>query len=180
MQIVILGNSGSGKSTLARALAAPAQTPLLDLDTIVWEPGQIAVPRPLAAVHADLDRFSAEHADWIAEGCYGGLAERLLGLASGPARTAPPPPSSASAPASGLAPELIFLNPGEAVCLRNCRARPWEPHKYASKADQDAKLAFLLGWVSDYYRRANDASLARHRAIYDAYAGPKRELTEEP
>ena len=170
MRIVIIGNSGSGKSTLARELAAPARTPLLDLDTIFWEPGQIAVPRPPPAVHADLDRFCAEHADWIAEGCYGGLAERMLGLAPGPAAS-----SAGSAPEAR--PELIFMNPGEAACLRNCRARPWEPHKYASKADQDCQLEFLLGWVSDYYRRASDASLARHRAIFDAYSGPKRELT---
>jgi len=157
MQIVIIGNSGSGKSTLARELAAPAQTPLLDLDTIVWEPGKIAVERPLEAVHADLDRFCAEHDAWIVEGCYSKLAERLL--------------------AREPAPELYFMNPGEAACLRNCRARPWEPHKYASKEEQDAKLPFLLGWVSDYYRRTDGASLARHRAIFDAYRGPKRELT---
>lgn len=155
-RIVIIGNSGSGKSTLARRLAAPGQ-PVLDLDTIVWEPGQIAVPRPPEAVHADLDRFCAEHAAWIVEGCYGALAERLL--------------------AQGPEPELIFLNPGEAACLRNCRARPWEPHKYASKEAQDGKLELLLAWVSDYYRREGDASLARHRAIFDGYGGPKRELT---
>jgi adenylate kinase family enzyme len=155
-RIVILGNSGSGKSTLARRLAAPGQTPVLDLDTIVWEPGQIAVARPLPAVHADLDRFCAEHAAWIIEGCYGALAERLL--------------------AGEPAPELLFVNPGEAACLRNCRARPWEPHKYASKEAQDEKLAFLLAWVSDYYRRTDDTSLARHRAIFDAYRGPKCEL----
>jgi adenylate kinase family enzyme len=156
-RIVILGNSGSGKSTLARQLAAPEQTPLLDLDTIVWEPGQIAVPRSLEAVHADLDRFCAEHDAWIIEGCYGALAERLLAREPGP--------------------ELIFMNPGEAACLRNCRARPWEPHKYASKEEQDQKLELLLGWVSDYYRRADDTSLARHLTIFDGYRGPKRELT---
>ncbi len=153
-RIAIIGNAGSGKSTLARRLAAPGRTPVLDLDTIVWEPGQIAVPRPQPAVHADLDRFCAEHDAWIVEGCYSGLAERLL--AQGP--------------------ELIFLNPGEAACLRNCRARSWEPHKYASKEAQDEQLEFLLAWVSDYYRRADGASLARHRAIFDAYQGPKREL----
>lgn len=157
MRIVIIGNSGSGKSTRARELAAPQSTPLLDLDTIVWEPGKIAVPRPLDAVHADFDRFCAEHASWIIEGCYGALAERLLSLAPSP--------------------ELIFMNPGEAACLRNCRARPWEPHKYASKEDQDSKLELLLAWVSDYYRRADDTSFARHLAIFDGYAGPKRELT---
>jgi adenylate kinase family enzyme len=179
MRTVVIGNSGAGKSTLARALAAPAGTPLLDLDTIVWEPGKIAVPRPIEAVHADLDRFCAEHAGWIAEGCYGGLAERLLGLAPGPARDAGAGRVDAGSPPPAR-PELIFMNPGEAACLRNCRARPWEPHKYVSKAEQDEKLAFLLAWVSDYYRRTSDASLARHRAIFDAYDGPKREITEQP
>jgi adenylate kinase family enzyme len=156
MQIVIIGNAGSGKSTLARRLAGPAGTPVLDLDTIVWEPGQVAVLRPPDAVHADLDRFCTDHEDWIVEGCYGDLAERLL----------------------IWNPELIFVNPGEAACLRNCRARPWEPHKYASKEVQDGTLEHLLAWVSDYYRRTEGASLARHRAIFDAYRGPKREITE--
>ena len=74
-------------------------------------------------------------------------------------------------------PELVFLNPGLAACLQNCRNRPWEPHKYASRAEQDSKLEFLLDWVADYYRRDGDMSLVRHRAIFDAYQGPKRELT---
>jgi adenylate kinase family enzyme len=155
MQIVIIGNAGSGKSTLARQLAEPAGTPVLDLDTIVWEPDQVAVLRPPDAVHADLDRFCTDREDWIIEGCYSDLAERLL----------------------IWNPELIFVNPGEAACLRNCRARPWEPHKYASKEVQDSKLEYLLAWVSDYYRRADGASLARHRAIFDGYRGPKREIT---
>jgi adenylate kinase family enzyme len=154
MRIVIIGNAGSGKSTLARELAGRAATPILDLDTIVWEPARIAVPRPTEAVHADLDRFCSAHEHWIVEGCYGGLTERLL----------------------AWNPELIFMNPGEAACLRNCRARPWEPHKYESREAQDSKLDFLLGWVSGYYRRTDDISLTRHRAIFDAYRGPKREI----
>ena len=154
MQIVILGNSGSGKSTLARRLAAGA-TPILDLDTIVWEPGQIAVPRAPGAAIADLDAFCARHADWIVEGCYGDIAAHAL----------------------RQEPELIVLDPGEAACLAHCRARPWEPHKYASKAAQDDKLPVLLAWVSAYYTRDGDMSRARHRAIYDAYQGPKRLLT---
>src|SRR5688572_11313086 len=80
MRIVIIGNSGSGKSTLARRLATPDGVPVLDLDTIVWEPDESAVRRPTAAVHEDLDRFCAEHKHWIVEGCYGDLAERLLPL----------------------------------------------------------------------------------------------------
>jgi adenylate kinase family enzyme len=156
-RVVIIGNSGSGKSTLARKLAEASGAAMLDIDTIVWEPGKIAVPRAPQAAQADLDKFCTAHTDWIAEGCYGGLAEYAL----------------------RWKPELIFVNPGEAACLANCRARPWEPHKYASKAEQDSKLEFLLTWVSDYYTRGGDMSLARHRAIYDAYTGPKREITRQ-
>lgn len=156
-RIVIIGNSGSGKSTLAHKLAKETGAPTLDLDTIVCEPGKTAVPRAPEAAQADLDKFCNANADWITEGCYGALAEYAL----------------------RWKPELIFVNPGEATCLVNCRARPWEPHKYASKAEQDSKLEFLLQWASDYYTRDGDMSLARHRAIYDAYTGPKREITQQ-
>ena len=54
MRLLIIGNSGSGKSWRARTLAAQHGLPHLDLDTIVWEPGQIAVPRAPEQVRADL------------------------------------------------------------------------------------------------------------------------------
>lgn len=152
-RIAILGNSGSGKSTLAAALSAESATPVLDLDAIYWEPKKIAVPRPPEAVLADLNAFCMGSKGWIVEGCYGDLISAVL----------------------RWDPELVFVNPGEEVCLRHCRARPWEPAKYASKAEQDAKLDFLLGWVSDYYKRDGTMSLKGHRAVFDAYAGPKRE-----
>lgn len=155
MRIAIFGNSGSGKTTLAQQLARGGAIPVLDLDTIVWEPNQIAVRRPADAVLADLDRFCATNESWIIEGCYGDLIAAAL-----PFR-----------------PELIFVNPGLDACLRNCRSRPWEPHKYASPAEQDQHLAFLLGWVRDYYHRDGDMSLGAHRALFDAYDGPKRETT---
>jgi len=151
MRVAIVGNSGSGKSTLARQLAAGG-TLVLDLDTIAWEPNQIAVARTREAALADLDRFCA-HSAWIVEGCYGDLIEHAL----------------------VHTPELVFVNPGEEACVRNCRARPWEPHKYASKAEQDAKLDYLLAWVSDYYRRTDAMSYANHRALFNGYSGSKRE-----
>jgi adenylate kinase family enzyme len=149
----ILGNSGSGKTTLARELSARSGAPVLDLDSIVWEPGKIAVPRAPEAALAELDAFCASSEDWIVEGCYADLIAATL----------------------RWTPELVFVNPGEDACLRHCRSRPWEPSKYASKAEQDSKLEFLLAWVSDYYRREGTMSLKAHRDVFDGYNGPKRE-----
>ncbi len=158
MRIAILGNSGSGKSTLARWLAGRAGAALLDLDTVAWEPGQVAVPRSPEAAQADVRAFCEGHPHWVVEGCYAGL----IGVAL------------------AQRPLLLFLNPGEAQCVANCQARPWEPHKYASKAEQDERLAFLLAWVRDYTTRSGDMSLAGHRACFAAYAGPKAELGAQP
>jgi hypothetical protein len=66
---------------------------------------------------------------------------------------------------------------GAEACKEHCRQRPWEPHKYVSRAEQDAKLQFLLQWVDDYYVRDGSMSLKGHRALFDGYSGPKREVT---
>jgi len=58
MRVAIVGNSGSGKSTLARRLAADSGTPTLDLDTVAWEPGQIAVSRAVGEAIADVRAVS--------------------------------------------------------------------------------------------------------------------------
>lgn len=158
MRLAILGNSGSGKSTLARNLATRTGTPAVDLDTFAWEPGQVAVPRDPALAAADVAAFCATHQAWIIEGCYAELIRATL-----PHR-----------------PTLVFLEPGVEACLAHCRARPWEPHKYASKAEQDARLTFLLDWVRAYYTREGDLSLAAHQALFEAYEGPKQKLTAAP
>jgi adenylate kinase family enzyme len=156
MRIVILGNAGSGKSTLAKSLARTQGMPWLDLDTLVWEADQVAVERPDALVFADLAQFCRESEDWVIDGCYGDLVEAVL----------------------PRGPLLIFLEPGETVCVANCRARPWEPHKYRSQQEQDDHLEHLLGWVRSYYDLDGSMSLAGHRAVFEAYAGPKRLVTK--
>lgn len=155
MRIAIFGNSGSGKSTLAQAIAATYGLRALDLDTVAWEPAKIAVPRAQAIAIADVNRFCEAHHGWVVEGCYGKLIEATL----------------------EHAPLLLFVEPGMEACLANCRSRPWEPHKYASKREQDEKLEFLLAWVGQYYSRNDDLSLVAHQALFDAYQGPKRKLT---
>jgi adenylate kinase family enzyme len=153
MRILVFGNSGSGKSTLAKQLSEAHDLPHLDLDSIVWEPGQIAVLRRPESIAASLSAFLAENERWVIEGCYGELVEA----------------------ASGSCTELVFLNPGLETCLERNRQRPWEPHKYASKEDQDAMLDNLQTWVADYYERQDQWSYHAHRRIFDSFAGRKSE-----
>jgi adenylate kinase family enzyme len=158
MRVLIIGNSGSGKTTLARTLAVKHRLAHLDLDSIVWEPGQIAVQRPAHAITASLRQFLTDHDTWAIEGCYGELVEA----------------------ASPQCTQLIFLNPGLAMCLANNRSRPWESHKYASIQQQDAMLGVLQAWVSDYYTRTGPWSYEAHRRIFDSHIGPKVEYTDLP
>jgi adenylate kinase family enzyme len=153
-RVLIVGNSGSGKSTLAARLAAAYGLAHLDLDGIVWEPGEVAVQRPLTVAAALLDDFAASHPAWVIEGCYGELVSRLLPRCTW----------------------LLFLDPGREACLGNNRRRPWEPHKYATPAAQDAMLEALQGWVAGYYARDDAWSLTAHAALFAGFAGRKRRL----
>lgn len=155
MKVVIIGNAGSGKSTLAQAIAGERGWPVLDLDTVVWEPQQIAVPRVEADAQRDVEVFCASTADWIIEGCYAELVAISL----------------------RHSPLLLFLDPGMQQCLENCMGRPWERHKFASKVEQDERLAFLLSWVREYYTRDGSMSLRAHETLFERYLGPKRRLT---
>jgi adenylate kinase family enzyme len=154
-RIVIFGNAGSGKSTYAVHLSKVEGLAHLDLDTLVWEPRLVAVPRSGDVVEGDLNRFLGSQTRWVIEGCYSEWVEL----------------------ASRHCTELVFLNPGEAVCLAHCRARPWEPHKYVSSVEQDKMLDFLLSWVRAYYTRDESCSLMRHQQLFQAFTGPKREVT---
>ena len=156
MRILIVGNSGSGKSTLASALARDRALAHLDLDPLAWEPGLPPVRRAIAASLADVARFTDLHERWVIEGCYADLLRELAPQAT----------------------ELVFLNPGVEACVRHCLARPWEPHKYASAADQARQLEPLLVWVREYATRDDACSLVAHRRLYDDFAGPKREVVD--
>lgn len=148
-----MGNSGSGKSTLARRLVAGESVAVLDLDLVFWQPG-VAVERPSEERIAEVRRFCGEHDSWIIEGCYADLIEASL----------------------EWNPELIFLDPGLEACVRNCRRRPHEPHKYRSKEEQDANLEFLIQWVEGYYQRDGVMSYAAHQELFEGYGGVKRKV----
>jgi adenylate kinase family enzyme len=158
MRVSILGNSGSGKSTLANWLAQSANLAILDLDSVAWEPQQPAVARSSPLAKADIFAFCTTHRRWVLEGCYGNLIEATF----------------------QFQPFLIFLNPGLESCTAHCLSRPWEPHKYRSRQDQDANLQFLLSWIAEYYRRDGPMSLSAHQTVFDRYPGRKVELKRVP
>lgn len=153
MKVVVVGNSGSGKSTLAKRLSRARRLAHLDLDTLAWLPGPVR--RPLAESEAKIGEFIAACPQWIIEGCYADLLGTPLAHAS----------------------RLVFLNPGVEACIANARARPFEPHKYATKEAQDANLGMLERWIREYETRTDEFSLQAHRTLFDAFAGPKVELT---
>jgi adenylate kinase family enzyme len=153
VRYVVVGNSGSGKSTLAGRLASSGLAHL-DLDTLAWEPVTPPRRRPVAASARELDAFLERNLRWIVEGCYADLLALVTPRCT----------------------RLVFLNPGVDACIANARARPWEPHKYATKEAQDANLDMLIGWIRDYAVRSDEFSFAAHRALYDGFAGDKIEL----
>ncbi len=73
--------------------------------------------------------------------------------------------------------EMIFLNPGVDTCVKNCRNRPWEKHKYKSKEEQDQNLEMLLDWVRNYPARSDEFSLAAHQKLFNEYSGKKTQFT---
>lgn len=155
-RILIYGNAGSGKTTMARVVAREFGVAHLSLDDICW--ATVGVLLPLAERIAALEAFIAEHPGWVIDGCYGDLVEAALPHCS----------------------ELRFLNPGVEVCVNNCRSRPWEPAYCESPEQQVRLLEPLIEFVRQYDTRQDEFSLARHRAIFDSFTGPKREYLDLP
>ncbi len=157
MRVVVFGNSGAGKSTLARGLAEEGLAHL-DLDTLAWqptEPGGTPVRRALDEADAAIRAFTAVHDQWVIEGCYADLLARVLSDAT----------------------KLVFLDPGVEVCQAHARGRPFEPHKYDSRAAQDANLPMLLDWIAAYPAREGPLGRSAHLALYEAFDGDKEHRT---
>lgn len=151
-RVIVYGNAGSGKTTMARGLGLP----VLSLDSIAWSAG--AVRAPLGESLAALDAFMRDHAEWVIEGCYGDLIEHAVPRCT----------------------ELHFLNPGVETCIANARARPWEPSYCESPEEQQRLLGPLIEFIRLYDTRDDEYGLARHRTIFEAHTGSKREYDRLP
>ena len=150
-KVLIFGNSGSGKTSLASQMVKDLNIPCLDLDTISW--ASSGVRKSFEDSLSEMHSFIQQNDSWIIEGCYGSLL----------------------AAAARHCTEMHFLNPGIKVCLQHNRQRPWEPHKYPSKAAQDKNLEMLQDWVKEYENREDEFSLQYHQAIFDGFTGSKQE-----
>ncbi|MFK8015460.1 MAG: shikimate kinase [Gammaproteobacteria bacterium] len=153
-RVLILGNSGSGKSTLAKRLCASHQCAHLDLDTLAWLPTQPPTRQPLGESAVEIDAFMARNDAWVIEGCY----TDLLDLAKIRAR------------------ELVLMDISVSDCQANARGRPFEPHKYASKEEQDRNLDMLLAWIAQYAERDDTFSAAAHRSFFESFGGTRHRL----
>lgn len=154
-RVLIVGNSGAGKSTLAKRLAAERDALHLDLDPYAWLPTTPPSRKPLPDAEAAIREALDGHERWVVEGCYADLVGLL----------------------SGDADELVFLDVPVSVCQDHARARPWEPHKYASKEEQDANLPMLLDWIATYPTREGPLGRPSHEALYAAFDGDRRRVT---
>ncbi|MCB1669896.1 MAG: AAA family ATPase [Pseudomonadales bacterium] len=154
-KVLVVGNSGSGKTTLARRLQQTLGLAHLDLDTLAWMPGMPPQRRPLEDSAAQIAEFLQTQQGWVVEGCYADLLALLEEEAE----------------------HLVFLQVSEQECVANARNRPFEPHKYSSRAAQDRNLEMLIQWIGDYGNRTDSCSLSAHEALYQAFTGRRHRLT---
>ena len=150
-KLLIFGNSGSGKSTLAKELCDSERLAHLDLDTLAWEATDPPERKSLNESNEKIQIFIKSSNGWVIEGCYTDLLEKALPFSN----------------------EIIFMNLPIETCIVNAKNRPWEPHKYGSKEEQDANLEMLIDWISQYNKRADTFSEQAHRALYDSFQGNK-------
>lgn len=152
MRTLIIGNSGSGKTTLGRRLAHLEHARFMSLDELAFVEG--VTRQPLHKSVGDGLTFLRAHPRVVLEGCYADIGHGLVAELE----------------------RLVLLNPGTQTCVAHCRARPWEPDKFASEAAQNALLNNLIEWVATYDEREDEYGLRAHRALFDVFAGAKVEL----
>jgi adenylate kinase family enzyme len=150
-KILIFGNSGSGKSTLAKSISAENNAAHLDLDTIAWQATSPPTRTPIYESKIKINHFTQMNNNWVVEGCYADLLQLVMEQAD----------------------EVLFLNLPVEACISNAKNRPWEPHKYASQEAQNANLAMLIDWISQYPIREDHFSHKAHTKLFNDFAGRK-------
>ena len=151
---LVFGNSGSGKSTLARRLAEAKRIAHLDLDTVAWASSNPPQRHTIATSQSAIETFVNRNPGWVIEGCYTDLLTLMTPRTS----------------------HMIYLDLSVQACIQNAKKRPWEPHKYASKQQQDDNLNMLIDWIAQYPQRQDSFSQAAQQHLFANFNGTKSAL----
>ncbi len=155
-RVIIFGNSSSGKSTIAKKIAKKYELAYLDLDIIAWAKSATPQRKPIQESKTYIDQFIQANSNWVIEGCYSDLIKL-------------------AAPKST---EAIYMSLSIDSCIQNAKDRPWEPHKYESKAAQDKNLEMLINWIKGYSKRADTFSQDSHNELFENYPKLKRIISQ--
>lgn len=111
---------------------------------------------PISEAKSVIEEFIDSNQGWVIEGCYTDLLEVAAPFAN----------------------EMIFMNLSIDQCIENALNRPWEPHKYQTKEEQDNNLGMLIEWISQYRERADVFSYQSHFRLYEEFKGKKSMFTK--
>ncbi len=136
---------------MAKEFALKNHLAHLDLDTVAWLPTEPPERLSISASSKLINDFLLTNERWVIEGCYGDLLALVTQQAN----------------------EIVFLNLPVSACVDNAKNRPWEPHKYESKLAQDANLAMLIDWISQYTTRTDTFSKVAHEKLFNDFQGKK-------
>lgn len=145
----VIGNSGSGKSTFARKLSQQKSCAHIDLDLFAWKP-ELGVRRELSDSVTSVAR-QLESQNAVIEGCYADIIDELATVAD----------------------HLVFLDVPIEQCVEHCRSRPFEPHKWPSREEQDNFLPKLIEHVRGYRERTGALGREAHLQLFQKFKGSK-------
>lgn len=156
MRVIIVGNCGSGKTWVANKLAQIAESRVIHLDDIYWEPGSFDKERSPEAIDTMIEasKFSDS---WIVEGVFGELAERFIERAE----------------------TLIWLDIDWATCRERLLKRDSESTKHMNRTQSAEGLDDLIEWASLYDKRHDAQSHEGHKRLMNNFHGEKLHLTLE-
>lgn len=153
MKTLIIGCTGSGKSAMAKRLIGLKNIAWLSLDELYWD--NKANGKYLVDSLSALYEFVEWNENWVIEGCQCDLVQAAMGFCE----------------------ELRFMNPGCEECISRCLNKP-RKHKRRDEANsEETPFDRIIAWVGKYEYRDDGYGLDKHRALFDSFAGVKKEYS---
>lgn len=139
-KIILIGSGGAGKSTLARILGQKLKLDVYHLDSLLWKPNWVGVPRDEQMI---VQNALVEKKEWIIDGNYGGTMEIRLQAAD----------------------TIIFLDIHRTICVYRAFKRMMK-YRNTTRPDMaegcEERLDFhFLKWIWEYPKRKRPTILQR-------------------